>query len=295
MSGWLVLGATGALGSTMMDALARGGHAATGAARQGAEHTVDVRDLAALDHLLHAVDPTVVVNCAALVDFEACARDPGLAYAVNARPLSVIADWCVTRDRPLVQVSTDQFFHGALDPRTAHREDAPVTLRSDYARSKYAGEALALTHPGALVVRTNMAAAWPSRGKPSVVTWALEAMAAPAPIRLFDDYYCSTIDAPTLAQAIVDLVAADARGVLNVAASAVFSKAEFVEALAAAQGRRLERVERVRAADVLGPERALRVGLDVRRAEGLLGRSLPNLSQSADHFVNQWSHAHALG
>ncbi len=295
MSGWLVLGATGALGAAMMDALAQEGRPAAGAARTGADHAVDVRDLNALGRLLDTVDPAVVVNCAAVVDFTACARDPGLAYAVNARPLAVLADWCATRDRPLVQISTDQFFHNAAEPRTAHREDAAVTLRSEYARSKYAGEAMAQTHPGALVVRTNMAAARPSRGKPSIVTWALEAMAARAPMTLFDDYFCSTMDAPALAQAIVDLVRAEAHGVLNVAASTVFSKAEFVEALAAAQGRSLERVERVRAAEVLGPERALRVGLDVTRAEQVLGRSLPDLSQIADHFVNQWSHAHALG
>ncbi len=291
---WLVLGATGALGRTLMETLHLRRIPAMGAARAAADYAVDVTDLGDVQRLLRDVDPQVVVNCAALVDLAACDADPAGAYAVNARPVATLAAWCARHDRKLVQISTDQFFHGGADPRARHGEDAPVRLTHEYARSKYAGEAFAQTAPGALVLRTNMAAVRPGRGKTSIAAWALDAIEQRKPLTLFTDYFCSTIDAPSLCDALVELVEADARGLINVAASEVSSKAEFITALARECGVALNWATRGSARAVLGPDRAIHTGLDVRRAEAVLGRPLPDLAQTARNFVQQRRRAHAL-
>ncbi len=53
-----------------------------------------------------------------------------------------------------MQISTDHYFCGQGDLK--HDESAPVTLLNEYARTKYAGEAFALTNPEACVIRTNV-------------------------------------------------------------------------------------------------------------------------------------------
>lgn len=286
MSAWLVLGATGSLGRAVMAELARRGLPAIGAARAGADLAFDVSDLAALEAALARLSPRGVVNCAALVDHKACEADPGAAYRVNARPAAALAAWSSGARKPLVHISTDQFFADGAG-RSPHAEDAPVTIEGEYARTKYAAEAFALTSPEALVARTNMAAARGGKGKASIAQWALERLAARAPMTLYTDYFCSTIDAPSLAAALLDLVDAGARGRLNVACREVASKAEFVRALAAAAGVPLDGAVDGSAAELV-PPRQRHVGLDVSRAERILGRPLPNLAEVAARFVAQW-------
>lgn len=281
----LVLGGTGALGEVI---------AATGtlrdikviaSGRSAEEWPVDLSDAAALDRLLEALSPDVVINCAAQVDLGACEADPAQAYAVNARPAASLAEWSWATGRPFVQISTDQFFNDG-PPGAVHAEDAPVTLLNEYARTKFAGEAFALEAPGALVVRTNMAAARPGRTKTSIAAWAFDQIAQRAPLKLFTDYHCSTLDAPTLASAVWDLVDKGATGRVNVASAEPASKWAFVHALAESVGVSLDWARPASAMD-LTPRRALNTGLDVSRAEALLGRPLPGLKQVAANFAAQ--------
>ena len=157
---------------------------------------------------------------------------------------------------------------------------------TEYARTKFAAEEFALTAPSALVARTNMAAAQGGKGKQSIAEWAFSTIEARAPLTLFDDYFCSTIDAPSLATALFDLVEQGATSRLNVASSEVASKYEFVHALAAAVGVTLDWAKTGSAA-ALDPPRAIHVGLDVSRAEAVLRRSLPNLEEVAANFAAQ--------
>lgn len=283
---YLVLGATGGLGQAIGAALAARDMPVSGAARTGADQCFDVADEGALRAALTEVDPAVVINCAAIVDHAACAADPGRAYEVNAAPVAVLAAWSQHTGRPLVQISTDQFFANAAGP-IAHKEDAPVTVVGPYAQTKYAGEGFARTAPEALIVRTNMTPARSGRGKKSVVEWAFTACATRSPMTLYTDYYCSTIDAPALAEAVLDLLNARARGLINVAARDVFSKAEFIRALAAAAQVELDWAEEGSASG-LEPPRTLAAGLDVTRAEDLLDRRLPTLDEVAANFADQF-------
>lgn len=283
---WLLTGATGALGTVFAQVIEARGQTVVTAARTGATANFDIADLDALGDALKEWKPDGVINCAAIVDLAQCEADPGAAYAVNARPLSLLAGWSAASGRPLVQISTDQFFAGE-DADAPHDEDAPVVFCNEYGRTKFAGEAFALTSPHALVVRTNMTSARPGRGKASIAAWAFAQLEARAPMTLFDDYYASTIDAPALAEAVLDLAARGATGRLNVAAREVFSKYELVHALAAAADIPLDWAKAGSGA-ALAPPRTLSAGLDVRRAETLLGRALPDLDTVARSLVAQW-------
>lgn len=278
----LVLGDTGLAGTAILDAARARGLAATGASRRG-ERQVDLRDAAALRGLLDALAPTLVINAAAQVSVAECERDPAQAWLVNARPAALIADAARQAQIRFVQISTDHFYTG--DGRRPHGEDEPVVLLNDYARTKYAAEAFALTAPDALVVRTNILGLKSATGG-SFGEWALKLIEADGEATLFDDQFVSILDIWSFAEGLLDLAASDARGVVNLASCEVFSKAELVEALAAALGRTLTRARRgsVGTLEVRRPDS---LGLDVTRAEAILGRRPPGLSAVAERFARQ--------
>jgi len=279
-SALLVLGGEGLLGGRIVAAARRRGIETVSTSRT-APVSVDLTDLAALSACLHSLAPRTILNCAALADVAACERDPARAFAVNARPVSLLADYAARTGARLAHISTDHFFSG--DGRRPHTEADPVRLLNDYARTKYAAEAFALTAPGALVLRTNFLG-WPSATGRSLAEWALQVVETQAPADLYADQFVSCLDVWSLAEAVLDLLDAGAEGRLNVGAREVFSKAEFVLALARRLGRDLPnaRLTSVAAAGVRRPDS---LGLDVSRAEALLGRPFPGLDEVVDSLA----------
>ena len=270
----LVVGGTGLAGRAITAAArARGLTVATLA--RGGDLLVDVRDESALRQALAEAKADAVINCAAIVSAPVCEADPGEAWRVNARPAAIIARHCRDVGARFVQVSTDHYWTG--DGRRAHAEDAPVTLVNEYARTKYAAEGLALADVGALVVRTNIVG-WPSPTGGSFAEWALGVIRTDGPADLYGDQFVSSLDIWTLAEGLLDLTASPATGVVNLAASEVFSKADLVEGLARAMGRPMTKARRASVKDQSTP-RADSVGLDVARATAILGRPLPGLDQ----------------
>ncbi len=293
----LVLGDTGLAGTAVVQAARARGLEVAGASRRG-EIRLDLRDAEGIAAVVAEVRPSHIVNAAALVSVPDCEADPGLAWSINARPAALLAQAARGIGARVTHISTDHYFTG--DGARAHDEDAPVTLVNEYARSKYAAEALALTHADTVVARTNLIGLASATGG-SFGEWAMRVIAGDEAATLFEDQFVSILDVWSLAEGLLDLAQGEARGVVNLASSQVFSKAELVEAIAAAMGRTLTRARRgsVQASAVPRPDS---LGLDVRRAEAILGRRLPTLAQVAQAVAARAAEAgaaeardHALG
>lgn len=268
----LVLGGTGLAGRAIVTAARGRGLKVVTLARSG-DLAVDVRDQAALRKALDGADARIVVNAAAIVSATQCEEDPADAWQVNARPAAIVAEHGRAAGRRTVHISTDHFYCG--DGARRHAETDPVRLVNEYARTKYAAEAFALTQTDALVLRTNFVG-WPSPRKTSFAEWAIGVVETNAAADLFEDQFVSSLDVWALADAVVDLATDSATGVVNLASSAVFSKASFVEELARQAGRPITNTRRASVAKQ-STVRADSLGLDVSRAERILGRALPDL------------------
>ncbi|EKS36386.1 SDR family oxidoreductase [Afipia broomeae] len=280
----LVLGSTGLLGQAVTTEVRSRGYTLLAAARRGAPIGVDISDAAALAATLAAYSPDIVVNCAALADVDACEKDPGGAWLINARPLAFLAAWSRATGRKLIHVSTDHYFISG-GPKS-HSEVDPVDLVNEYARTKFAGEALALTAQNALVLRTNIVGI---RGwtQPTFAEWAIDVVMNNRPATLFTDVYGSSIDVPAFSRALFDLEARQATGLMNLAAGEISSKDTFVRELARQLGCQLSAVRSE--ASVMRPvPRANCLGLDVSRAESMLGYSLPSLQQVISSLISQF-------
>lgn len=280
----LVLGSTGLLGQAFIAEARARAQTCSGVARSGSDRDVDLSDAGALEALVLEMHATTIVNCVAVTSLGACEANPAMAFCVNARIPALLAQLAREHDMRLVHVSTDHYFTG--DGARPHAEDAEVKLVNEYARSKYAGERLALTNPASLVVRTNIVGLrrWP--GRPTFAEWALEAVQSDRPMVLFGDFFTSSVNARTCASAILDLVNVGATGLVNVASAQVSSKREFMFALARELQADLRHVLPGSVRELL-PRRAESLGLDVTRAERLLDRRLPDLEDTVTAIVRE--------
>jgi dTDP-4-dehydrorhamnose reductase len=283
--GLLVFGATGLLGQAIVAEAKRRGVQALGAARKGADFDVDLTNMVQVAELFALVSPTRVINAAANTNLDSCEQDPGGTYLINALAVALIAEQCRTSGASLVHVSTDHFFTG--DGPRAHAEDSAVTLVNEYARSKYAGEGFSRNLPGSLVIRTNITGFRGWVGQPTFAEWAVDAILNRRPLKLFDDFYTSTIDADSFSRHLFNLFDTGAVGVINLASSTVSSKSEFVRELAAAFGIRLDWATVASVRD-MPTARAESAGLDVSKAERLLGYPLPTLREVCRALAAQY-------
>lgn len=144
----LVTGATGQLGRELLRAPWPAGHDIIGTDRR----TLDFADPASLRDAVLAIGPDVIVNTAAYTAVDAAETDEAMARRVNADSVAELAKVASERGIRLLHFSTDYVFDGSKsDWYVESDEVAPLGA---YGRTKQAGEEAALTHDGALVLRT---------------------------------------------------------------------------------------------------------------------------------------------
>ena len=80
----------------------------------------------------------VVINTAAYTAVDKAEAEPELAYAINAEGAGRVAEACARKNIPLIHISTDYVFNGAL--ARPYREDDQAAPLGVYGQSKLEGE-----------------------------------------------------------------------------------------------------------------------------------------------------------
>jgi dTDP-4-dehydrorhamnose reductase len=102
---------------------------------------------------IRAAAPDIIVNAAAYTLVDQAEAEPERAAAVNSQGAAAVAAVAAELDIPVVHLSTDYVFDGALD--RPYRETDPVGPVSAYGRSKLAGEeAMSAATPNHVILRT---------------------------------------------------------------------------------------------------------------------------------------------
>lgn len=199
-----------------IDILITGGHGQVGQALAHASWPEGVRlhrptradlDLTSGPALAEAFARTpfaAVINAAAFTAVDAAETQPDEAFLANAEVPARLAEATRRAGIPLVHISTDCVFDGALDrPYAEDDATAPISV---YGASKLAGEQAVLSgNPRAAVVRT----AWvvSARGRNFVRT-ILDAAASRSELPVVADVIGSPTSADDLAEALVMLTLA---------------------------------------------------------------------------------------
>lgn len=282
----LVVGSTGMLGQSLMVEARQRGAKVAGMARNGAELTADITDDGLIRKIICDLKPKVLINTAALTDLSECETRPERAYLINARAAGVLAECCRITGTYFIQVSTDHYYTG--DGQTKHSETDPVRLVNEYARTKYAGEAFALTNRASLVVRTNIIGFRHNREKPTFVEWAIKTLRAGTDMTLFGDYFTSSVHVKQFSKILLDLLPHRPNGILNIASSEVSSKQRLIIGIANKLGYSLENCREGKVNNGGGIPRAESLGLDVTKAEFLIGGQMPSFEDVLQSIIDEY-------
>ena len=180
----LITGASGLLGSSLTPLIRQRGHSVI---RMGYSGSNDIRaDLTSNTSTNVALDsayPDVIINLVALTSVDDCELNPQNAYLLNCKTVENICSWIRVSSQSchLIHVSTDQVYDG----HGPHSEEK-ITIRNQYAISKYAGELSALSIPST-VLRTNFVGRSQCKGRISLTDWLFESLVNSDQINVFSD------------------------------------------------------------------------------------------------------------
>ena len=281
MSTLLVVGSTGLLGPYLLDAcrkLAGSEDRVLGAARAAADVTLDATDPDACARVLQDIRPRLVVHAVGLTNVDACRANPERARAVNAGTVANLVCFLPPMCR-LVYISSDQVYPDTAGP---HREEDAEPV-NEYGLSKLAGEAEALKHPRALVLRTNIFGPSRTPGRTSLSDFVVDNLSQGKPVTLFEDIFFSPLHMESMANWMVRCIEAGLDGVFNLGSREGMSKKEFAMAVAAHKNLSTATASSGSGVAVPGRDRRPRdMRLDLSRIEAALGTAMPTLQQEVE-------------
>lgn len=281
----LLFGATGLAGTALKHELLKRGIRATGVSRSGSELSCDLADEDQITRVISSDRYDAFINAAAQVDIKRCEIDPIESWKINAKIVSILANYCQEAQIPLLQISTDHFYnYGDSYP---HKESDPVFCINEYARHKYAAECFALASKNALVLRTSILGVR-QKGQTSLFEWAIRSLLRCDEIELFRDAWTSSLDVETFAKVALKLFFDKKfRGLLNVACSEVYSKEQLVRKLA--NNLKLDHSKCLSVSIKKVSSQPNCLGLDVSQAQSLLKEKLPNLDEVCRSLIKTYN------
>jgi dTDP-4-dehydrorhamnose reductase len=222
----VITGALGQLGKALQEALA------------GADLIlVDVPDWDITDpgsvSRMADLKPAVVIHCAAMTDVDGCARNPDLAYHVNAFGTQNVALACQRAGAALVHISTNEVFDGAATE--PYREFDPPRPINPYGASKLAAEQIAARLVTKLYIVRNSWLFAP--GSNNFVNKMVTLADQHGRLRVVSDEVANPTYAPDLADAIARLVQTEHYGNYHLVNEGYCSRHEFAVEILRQSGR----------------------------------------------------------
>ena len=202
----LVTGASGQLGSDVMEQLIARGHTAVGADID----EMDISDRESVDQFITAVQPDAVIHCAAWTDVDLAEEFPEPCRRANATGTANVASVCAKLDCKLLYLSTDYVFGGGGEQpwKPDCCDFAPCNV---YAQTKLEGEQ-AIRAAGVekfFIVR--IVWAFGENGK-NFVKHMLDAARTAHTIRVVSDQVGTPTYTVDLARLLIDMIETDKYG-----------------------------------------------------------------------------------
>ena len=276
----LIVGASGQVGHHLALAAERRGLAWSGTCHANPRsglRALDIRDADAVVRAVRAAQPEYILAPAAATHVDRCELQAQVTYRVNVLGVGNLVDAANEIDATLVHFSSDYIFDGADGPYDEHATANPL---SQYGLQKLIAEHLIMQRArDALIVRTTVVYGPEPQGK-NFICRLLTTLRGGREIAVPEDQVGTPTYAPTLADAVFDLLAAGERGVINVAGRQLVTRDEFARETARVFGEDPTLVRPVVTAELDQPApRPLRAGLCTELTERRLGRELPGYAE----------------
>jgi dTDP-4-dehydrorhamnose reductase len=267
-----ITGAGGLIGNAFIQTAAS--HAPGWRPRGLTRQLLDVTDFAAVNRLLTAESPGLVIHCAALSNTGACQAEAAYARLLNVEVTRVLAECAL--DARFVFFSSDLVFGGGQGNYVETDASNPLSV---YAETKVAAEEIVRRHPRHLIIRTSLNGGTSPTGDRSFNEQLRIAWRTGRTVRLFTDEYRSPIAAMETARAVWRLIAAGATGTFHVAGGERLSRYRIGELVAARWPDLKPRIEPASLKEFCGAPRPPDTSLNCAKAGQLLNSPLPRFSE----------------
>jgi len=231
----LVTGASGLLGSKLVELALDAGHQVTSVYNEhpakGSEVIrAELRDTDAIKNILTSRPLDAVIHTASITDVDFCERNPSLAMDVNGKTMETIARACRELGSFLVYVSTDYVFSGQTG--MYREEDTPNPINA-YGRSKLLGEQLTSNYAGEYcIVRTSVLFGCGREYRSNFATWLLGRLAAGQSVNVINGQFASPTLSTHLARMILEVTKRRIDGIIHLAGADRVNRYEFAVRLA---------------------------------------------------------------
>jgi dTDP-4-dehydrorhamnose reductase len=253
------------------------------------KENLDITDAGAVENALKMHKPDWLINCAAYTAVDKAEHDRDTATAINATAAGALARSCAASGVRMAQISTDFVFDGSQStPYQPDDEPRPLGI---YGATKLAGEQLVRQAiPEALIIRTSWL--YSAHGQ-NFVKSMLKLMQSRDELGIVYDQVGSPTWAVTLAEAIWQLIIADASGIHHCSDNGIASWYDFAvaiqeEALSIGLLREEIPLRPIRSAQYPTPARrpAFSV-LDKQQTESVVGTSFPHWRKSLRRMLTE--------
>ncbi|HZZ42289.1 MAG TPA: dTDP-4-dehydrorhamnose reductase [Tepidisphaeraceae bacterium] len=177
-----------------------------------ARNELDITSPDSLSAIFAKHRPTLVLNCAAYTKVDLAEQEEPLASSINGHALSTLSTLCHQHNTKLVHYSTDFVFDGSAT--APYKPTDPPNPISAYGRSKLLGEQSIQSSPlkNHLILRTAWVYGPNGACFPQTM---LNAARANKPLRVVSDQIGTPTYTRDLASATLDLIDANATGLLH--------------------------------------------------------------------------------
>ncbi|HUA64863.1 MAG TPA: NAD(P)-dependent oxidoreductase [Alphaproteobacteria bacterium] len=234
----------------------------------------DLLDFASIEREFKKDQPRLLIHCAAISSVADAQRNPALARKVNIEATQFLAE--LASEIQFVFFSSDLVFDG----RKGHyREiDIPNPLHL-YGETKVAAEQIVLKNPRHLVLRTSINGGISTSGNRGFNEQLWQALESGRGMTLFTDEFRCPIFAGETARAVWQLTEHACAGIVHVAGAEKLSRYEIGQLMVKRRPKLNAAIEPGLARDFPGPPRALDASLDISKAQKLLAKPLPGLTE----------------
>ena len=236
----LVVGSNGLLGQRMAEFLIRGSaHKVTVSSiepkpvrplNSAAYIQLDITSKIDVKRIVHAAEPDVIVNCAAMTNVDSCENERELAWKLNVEGVEHLIEASRKTNSTIYHVSTDYVFDGKAGPYDEQARPEPLSY---YGKTKLASEnALHISGLDYFIARTMVLYGTGIAVKPNFALWLIQNLEQKLPVKVVDDQFGNPTLVDDLAQGILSAIELERLGTYHLAGRDVVSRYEFAVRLA---------------------------------------------------------------
>ncbi len=233
---------------------------------------------------IRAIQPRVVINCAAYTDVDGCESRTDQAFSVNAEGAKNVAKACAAIRARMIHFSTDYVFDGSSS--APYKEEDPVNPQSTYGRSKLKGERwIRETWEDHLIIRT----AWlyGAKGK-NFVEAILRQANIGKELRVVNDQRGAPTFTKDLSRAVEEVFGTSYRGYLHITNSDFCTWFEFARRILNEQGLKDISIRPISTADLgRAANRPAYSVLDCSRYEKVSGHKMRKWGEALKDYIRE--------